>query len=111
MVRSYSKVTAIRNLGGCGLCVAALFAAGCSYTSQTAKTHVPFVPPPPRPSSGPLLPEAPPISRAVPQLELSPALRENLQPPGRRKADAMAQRASLRFQRGKTLYQAGDFAH
>src|ERR1039458_7654419 len=102
-----------RNFRGfCAIGAAALLAGGCSYTTQTAKIHQPFVPPVRRPAPAVLLPDPPAISGASPVFEITPVLRASFEfSEERRAAEALIQRANLRLQRGKGLYQANDIAH
>jgi len=90
----------------------ALVAGGCSYTAPTAKVHAPFVPPARKPVSVALLPAPPAFSASSPVFEITPLLRDSFQfSEARRTAELLVQRASLRMQRGKGLYQANDGAN
>jgi len=101
-----------KNVGRFALLLAVLLAGGCSYTGPTAKVRTPFVPPPPRPVSTALLPDAPAIAAANTVVEITPDLRSFLQLSDAQRASATAiQRAYLRFQRGKGLYQANDMGN
>jgi membrane-bound lytic murein transglycosylase D len=95
-----------RTYGALSLLVAAL-AAGCSFTTQTAKIHAPFVPPASKPVVSAVLPDPP---AAVASLtEVKPALRVEFQPSeARQAAESLVRRANLRFQHGKGLYQANE---
>jgi membrane-bound lytic murein transglycosylase D len=94
-----------------GLFVAALAAGGCSYTTQTAKVHAPFVPPAPKPAPAAILPEPPVTPASSPVLAITSVLRDSFQlSEARRAAESQIQLANLRFQRGKGLYQANDMA-
>ena len=101
-----------KTFGGFSLLMAALIGVGCSYTTQTAKVHPPFVPPVRQPAAAALLPDPPPVPAASTVFEITPLLRSSFQfSEGRQAAEALIQRANLRFQRGKGLYQANDMAH
>src|SRR4051794_11972936 len=111
MVRSNSVSAAAKIAAGFSSVLAILLSVGCSYTAQPAKVRAPFTPPAPRAATATPLPDAPPVTLQQPMVELSPALRASMQPSdGRRKADALVQRANLRFQRGKGLYQASEYS-
>jgi membrane-bound lytic murein transglycosylase D len=91
---------------------AALVAGGCSYSSPAAKVHSPFVPPARQPVSASLLDDPPALSGSSPVFEITPVLQESFQfSEARRAAELLIQRANLRFQRGKRLYQANDVAN
>jgi membrane-bound lytic murein transglycosylase D len=91
---------------------AALVAGGCSYSSPAAKVHSPFVPPARQLVSASLLDDPPALSGSSPVFEITPVLQESFQfSEARRAAELLIQRANLRFQRGKRLYQANDVAN
>jgi membrane-bound lytic murein transglycosylase D len=97
--------------GFCALIVA-LLAGGCSYTSQIAKVHAPFVPPANRAAATSLLPEPPDIPPPSTVFPITAVLRSNFQfSESRRAAEALIQSANLRLQRGRSFYQASDFAN
>src|SRR5664280_632213 len=101
-----------KTFAGCSLVLVALFSGGCSYTSQSAKVRAPFVPLVPRPPKVALLPDPPPLSARSSLPEISPALRATFQySEGRRASESAIQRANLRFQKGRGLYQANDIAN
>jgi membrane-bound lytic murein transglycosylase D len=100
-----------KRVGAFPLLVAALAGAGCSYTAPTAKVHSPFVPPVRRPATANLLPDPPALAAGSPVFEITPILRESFQfSDSWRAAELLIQRASLRLQRGKGLYQSNDMA-
>src|ERR1039458_627470 len=99
-----------KTFGGLSV-MAALLAGGCSYTTQVAKVHPPFVPPVRRPAAVALLPGPPPLPAASTVPEIGPVLRASLQfSESRSQAEALIQRAYLRLQKGKGLYQANDIS-
>jgi membrane-bound lytic murein transglycosylase D len=94
-----------------GILAAALL-AGCSSTIPTARLHSPFVPPVNRQQAVTLLPDPPEISGGWSVLDITPVLSETFHfSASRRAAEDLMQRANLRFQRGKGLYQANDTAN
>jgi len=98
-----------RTYGALSLLVAALAAGGCSYTAQTAKVHAPFVPPAPKTAIRAVLPGPPALASSFAVLEVTPVLRASFQlSEARQSAESLIQRANLRFQRGKGLYQANE---
>src|ERR1035438_2313711 len=98
-----------RNFGGICVTAAALLAAGCSYTAQSAKVHPPFVPCSLRTATAAVLPEPPEVSTSPALPPISPVLRETFEFSEERvNAEALVQQAYLRLQHGKVLYQAGD---
>src|ERR1035441_4690453 len=101
-----------RTLAGFWALTAALFAGGCSYTSQTTKVHAPFVPPVRRTTAAAILPAPPEIASPSMVFAVTPAaLATSLFSEDRLAAEALIQRAYLRFQHGKGLYQANDIAN
>jgi membrane-bound lytic murein transglycosylase D len=97
-----------------GICVtaAALLAAGCSYTTQSAKVHPPFVPSTHRTATAAVLPEPPEVSASPAISSISPVLRSMFEFSEERvNAEALVQQAYLRLQHGKVLYQAGDMGN
>jgi membrane-bound lytic murein transglycosylase D len=101
-----------RNFGGICVTTAALLAAGCSYTTQSAKVHPPFVPSVHRATTAAVLP-APPEVTAPPALTpIGPVLRSMFEFSEERvNAEALVQQAYLRLQHGKVLYQSGDIGN
>jgi membrane-bound lytic murein transglycosylase D len=100
-----------KTFGGFSLLIAALIAGGCSYNTPTARVRAPFVPPVPKPAAAAPLPDPPPTVWSAPAFEVNPVLRASFQlSEGRRAAESLIQRANLRFQRGRGLYQANDIA-
>ena len=101
-----------RTCGVCSLLVAALAAAGCSFTTQTAKIHAPFVPPPSKPAVAVVLPDPPVAASSAAAFEITPVLPASLQlSESRQRAESLIQRANLRFLRGRGLYQANDLTN
>ena len=99
-----------KTFGSFSLLLAALVAGGCSYTTQTAKVHTPFVPLQTKPVAIALLPD-PPTLAAEPEPAIGPTFLSLFQfSESRTAAEATIQRAYLRFQRGRVLYQAHDVA-
>jgi len=93
------------------ICVtaSALLAAGCSYTTQSAKVHPPFVPSAHRTATAAVFPEPPEVSGPHALLPISSVLRDTFEFSEERvNAEALVQQAYLRLQRGKVFYQAGD---
>jgi membrane-bound lytic murein transglycosylase D len=98
-----------KTLGGFSLLLAALLAGGCSYTTQTRKIPSPYVPPASKTASASTLPDAPPVAATASSSEVNPVLNGIFQPSEARiAADSLIQRANLRFQKGRSLYQAND---
>jgi membrane-bound lytic murein transglycosylase D len=97
-----------------GICVAtaALLAAGCSYTTQSAKVHPPFVPAAHRSATAALLPEPPEVAEPQTVLAITPVLHDTFEfSEERLNAELLVQQAYLRLQHGKVLYQASDMAN
>jgi len=101
-----------RSFGGICVTAAALLAAGCSYSTQSAKVRPPFVPSAHRTAAATVLP-APPDVAAPPALSpIGPVLRQTFEFSEERvNAEALVQQAYLRLQHGKVLYQAGDMGN
>jgi membrane-bound lytic murein transglycosylase D len=100
-----------QTFGGFCVVTAALVAAGCSYTTQSAKVHPPFAPSAHRTVTAALLPEPPEAREAPTVLAITPILRDNFQfSEERAEAEALIQQAYLRLQKGKGLYQAAEIA-
>jgi membrane-bound lytic murein transglycosylase D len=98
-----------RTCGVFSLLAAALAAAGCSFTTQTAKIHAPFVPPASKPAVSVVLPDPPVVASSPAAFEVAPALRVSFElSEVRQKVESQIQRANLRFQRGRGLYQANE---
>jgi len=97
-----------RSFGGICATTAALLAAGCSYTTQSARVHPPFVPSTHRTATAAVLPEPPEVSS--PNLSpISPVLGSLFEfSEERMNAEALVQQAYLQLQHGKVAYQAGD---
>jgi membrane-bound lytic murein transglycosylase D len=97
------------NFGRICVTAAALLAAGCSYTTQSAKVHPPFVPSARRIATAAVLPEPPEVSTSPALSPISAVLRQTFEFSEERvNAEALVQQAYLRLQHGKVLYQAGD---
>ena len=98
-----------RNFGGICVTAAALLAAGCSYTTQSAKVHPPFVPSRHGTAAAAVLPEPPGIPNSPALSPIGPVLRSMFEFSEERvNAEALVQQAYLRLQHGKVAYQAGD---
>jgi membrane-bound lytic murein transglycosylase D len=96
------------------ICVtaAALLATGCSYSTQSAKVHPPFVPTPHRTVTAAVLPEPPEISVPRTLFAITPVLHETFEfSEERANAEMLVQQAYLRLQHGKGLYQSNDIAN
>ena len=101
-----------KTFGSYCVTVAALLAAGCSYTTQSAKVHPPFVPTPHRMVTAAALPLAPEIPAPVTVFAITPVLHESFEfSEQRANAEALVQQAYLRLQHGKGLYQANDIGN
>ena len=97
-----------------GICVAgvALLAGACSFTTQSAKVHPPYVPAVRRPATAVVLPEPPEVSDPPGVVAISSVLRDTFAVPEERlNAQMLVQQAYLHLQHGKVLYQAGDMAN
>jgi membrane-bound lytic murein transglycosylase D len=92
--------------------VAALLAAGCSYTSQTAKVHPPFAPTSHRTVTAPVLPEPPELPTPKTVFAITQVLHQTFEfSEEHANAEMLVQQAYLRLQHGKVLYQADDLAN
>jgi membrane-bound lytic murein transglycosylase D len=101
-----------KTFGGICVTTAAFLAAGCSFTTQSAKVHAPFVPTTHRAATVAVLPEPPEISPTQTASPISSILSETFHLSEERiAAEGLIQQAYLRFQRGKGLYQANDIAN
>jgi membrane-bound lytic murein transglycosylase D len=101
-----------RSFGGICVTAAALLAAGCSYTTQSAKVHPPFVPSAHRTATAAVLPAPPEVSAPPAVSPIGPVLRQTFEFSEERvNAEALVQQAYLRLQHGKVLYQAGDMGN
>src|SRR5580704_7420516 len=96
------------------ICVTAatLLAAGCSYGTQSAKVHPPFVPAPHGTVTAVVLPESPETSVPRTLFAITPVLHEIFEfSEERANAEMLVQQAYLRLQHGKGLYQANDIVN
>ena len=101
-----------RSFGGICVTAAALLAASCSYTTQSAKVHPPFVPSTHRTATVAVFPEPPEVSTSPTLSPISSVLRSIFEFSEERvNAEALVQQAYLRLQHGKVLYQAGDIGN
>ena len=101
-----------RRFGGICVAAAAWLAGGCSYTTQSAKVHPPFVPAAHRVPSTPALPEPPELPAAPAVLPITSILNDTFAISEERlNAEMLVQQAYLHLQRGKVLYQASDMAN
>ncbi len=100
-----------QTFGGVCACAAVLLAGACSYSSPTAKVRAPFVPPNHRTVSAAVLPPPPAVDTPSNVLAITPVLRDTFQFSEEHvAAEALIQQAYLRFQRGRSYYQANDMA-
>jgi membrane-bound lytic murein transglycosylase D len=101
-----------RHFGGICVAGAALLAGACSFTTQTAKTHPPFVPSAHRALPPTILPDPPEVSASPTVAAISSVLRDIFEVPEERvNAQMLVQQAFLHLQHGKVLYQASDMAN
>ncbi|HUB82492.1 MAG TPA: transglycosylase SLT domain-containing protein [Bryobacteraceae bacterium] len=100
-----------RHIGGICVAGAALLAGACSFTTQTAKTHAPFVPVAHRQASAGVLPDPPQVAQPEAVVAISSVLRDTFEIPEERlNAQMLVQQAYLHLQHGKMLYQASEMA-
>ena len=100
-----------KTFGNYCVTAAAMLAAGCSYTTQSAKVHTPFVPVSRGALASVALPPAPETPAIQPVLPIPPIVHQTLEfSEERANAELLVQQAYLRLQRGKGLYQGNDVA-
>jgi membrane-bound lytic murein transglycosylase D len=101
-----------RVFGNISVTAAALLAAGCSYTTQTAKVHPPYVPVAHKTEASAAFPAAPEVPAPQTVFAITPALQDSFAFSEERvNAEMLIQQAYLRMQHGRALYQANDIVN
>jgi membrane-bound lytic murein transglycosylase D len=98
--------------GNISVTAVALLAAGCSYTTQSAKVHPPYVPASHKTAEEAVLSPPPELATPPTVFAITPVLHETFEFSEERvNAEMLVQQASLRMQHGKGLYQANDIVN
>src|ERR1700751_3284588 len=94
-----------KTFGNYCVTAAAMLAAGCSYTTQSAKLHTPFVPVAHGAVASAALPPAPETPAIKTVLPIPPIVHQTVEfSEERANAEMLVQQAYLRLQHGKGLY-------